>query len=58
MAKAKAEAEGRIRQERQNADIVKDRDKSKAVEYRETVLESIKLAGSTIGKCSEVVVVV
>ncbi len=49
MARAKAEAEGRIKQERQNADIIKDRDSNKAKEFRETILESIKLAGSTIG---------
>ena len=49
MARAKAEAEGRIKQERQNADIIKDRDSNKAKELRETILESIKLAGSTIG---------
>ncbi len=49
MARAKAETEGRIRQERQNADIVRERDKNKAADMRETVLESIKLAGQTIG---------
>ena len=49
MAKAKAESEGRIRQERQNADIVRERDRAKAADLRETVLESIKQAGTTIG---------
>jgi ATPase family AAA domain-containing protein 3A/B len=49
MAKARAESEGRIKQERTNADVVKDRDNAKAENFRKTVLESIKLAGTTIG---------
>ena len=49
MAKARAESEGRIKQERTNADVVKDRDSAKAEDFRKTVLESIKLAGTTIG---------
>lgn len=49
MAKAKAETEGRIKQERQNADIVRERDREQAADFRETVLQSIKEAGGTIG---------
>eukprot|EP00636_Phaeomonas_parva_P017240 CAMPEP_0118853126 /NCGR_PEP_ID=MMETSP1163-20130328/1834_1 /TAXON_ID=124430 /ORGANISM="Phaeomonas parva, Strain CCMP2877" /LENGTH=575 /DNA_ID=CAMNT_0006785623 /DNA_START=182 /DNA_END=1909 /DNA_ORIENTATION=- len=49
MARVKAETEGRIEQERKNFDLHMQELKSKAKEYRETVLESIKLAGTTIG---------
>lgn len=50
MARVKAETEGRILQERKNHDLVLENKRLEAKEYRETVLESIKLAGSTIGE--------
>lgn len=49
MARVKAEAEGRITQERANHDLIIEKKRAEAKDYRETVLESIKLAGSTIG---------
>jgi len=49
MARVKAETEGRIMQERKNHDLVLEKQREQAREYRETVLESIKLAGSTVG---------
>jgi len=49
MARIKAETEGRITQERKNHDLIVEKKKLEAKEYRETVLEGIKLAGSTIG---------
>jgi ATPase family AAA domain-containing protein 3A/B len=49
MARVKAEAEGRINQERKNHDLIVEKKKLEAKEYRETILESIKLAGSTVG---------
>ena len=50
MARVRAETDGRILQERQNHDLVLDNKRVEAKEYRETVLEGIKLAGSTLGK--------
>lgn len=49
MARVKAETEGKIKQERVNHDLVLDNKRLEAKELRETVLESIKLAGTTIG---------
>lgn len=49
MARVKAETEGRIMQERKNHDLTLENKRVEAKEYRETVLEGIKLAGSTIG---------
>jgi ATPase family AAA domain-containing protein 3A/B len=49
MARIKAETEGRIVQERTNHDLILEKKRLEAKEYRETVLEGIKLAGSTIG---------
>lgn len=49
MAKVAAETEGKIKQERLNHDLHLEEARAKAKEYRETVLESISLAGSTIG---------
>jgi len=49
MKKVSAEVEGRIRQERENHDIRKEQIRLEAGEYRETVIEAIKMAGSTIG---------
>jgi ATPase family AAA domain-containing protein 3A/B len=50
MAKVKAETEGRILQERTNHDLIIQRKVVESREYRETVLEGIKLAGSTVGQ--------
>ena len=49
MARVKAETEGRIAQERTNHDLVLEKKRLEAKENRETVLESIRLASSTIG---------
>lgn len=49
MARVKAETEGRILQERKNFDLTLEQKRAEAVEFRDTVLESIKLAGTTIG---------
>jgi ATPase family AAA domain-containing protein 3A/B len=49
MARVKAETEGRIMQERKNHDLTLENKRLEAKEYRETVLEGIKLAGSTVG---------
>jgi ATPase family AAA domain-containing protein 3A/B len=49
MARVKAETDGRIMQERKNHDLTLENKRLEAKEYRETVLESIKLAGSTVG---------
>lgn len=49
MARVKAETEGRIMQERKNHDLIIDSKRVEAKEYRETVMESIKLAGTTLG---------
>ena len=49
MARIKAETEGKIKQERENHDLVLEKNRQDAIEYRETVLESIKLATATIG---------
>mmetsp|Transcript_8523 Transcript_8523/g.14141 ORF Transcript_8523/g.14141 Transcript_8523/m.14141 type:complete len:584 (-) Transcript_8523:166-1917(-) len=49
MARVKAETEGRILQERKNHDLILEKKRLEAREYRDTMLESIKLAGSTIG---------
>jgi len=48
IARVKAEAEGRILQERQNHDLLLEKRKLDALQYRETILESIKLGGSTL----------
>lgn len=49
MARVKAETEGRTLQERLNHDLIKEKKLLDASETRKTVLEGIKLAGSTIG---------
>ena len=49
MARVNAETEGRIKQERTNHDLILDNKRLEATEYRETILQGIKLAGSTIG---------
>jgi len=49
MAKVGAEAEGRIRQERQNHDLILEKAKLEAVEKRDTVLKAIKDGGKLLG---------
>ncbi|KAA8493527.1 ATPase family AAA domain-containing protein 3 [Porphyridium purpureum] len=48
-ARAHAEAEGRIKEARENRDINRENVLLQAKEYRETVLESIKLTTSSVG---------
>jgi len=50
MKKVAAEVDGRIRQERENHDIRKEQIRLEAGEYRETVMEAIKMTGQTIGE--------
>lgn len=50
MAKAKAEADGRIRQERENHDLILDKLKTEAIERRDTVLKGIADAGKMLGE--------
>jgi len=50
LAKAQAEANGRIRQERENHDLILDKLKQEAIEKRDTVLKSIQDAGKLIGE--------
>uniref|UniRef100_A0A7S2RB75 AAA+ ATPase domain-containing protein n=1 Tax=Eucampia antarctica TaxID=49252 RepID=A0A7S2RB75_9STRA len=50
IAKARAESDGRIRQERQNHDLILDKVKLEAIEKRDTVLKAIDDAGKLIGK--------
>jgi len=49
LARVEAETRGRIRQERENHDLRVEQARVEAEEYRNTVLESIKLAGETVG---------
>jgi len=49
MARVSAETEGRIKQERMNHDLHLEQSRVQAKEYRETVMEGIKLAGNTVG---------
>jgi ATPase family AAA domain-containing protein 3A/B len=49
LARVKAETEGKIMQERKNHDLIIEKNKLQAEQYRETILESIRLGGSTIG---------
>ena len=49
MARVKAETEGRIKQERSNFDLTVDLKKIEAKEFRDTVVEGIKLFGTTAG---------
>lgn len=49
LVKVAAEIEGKIKQERLNHDLHLEEARVRAKEYRETVLEGIKLAGSTVG---------
>ncbi|KAJ1442992.1 ATPase family AAA domain-containing protein 3A [Ochromonadaceae sp. CCMP2298] len=49
MARVAAESEGRILQERKNHDLISEKMAAASKELRTTVLESIKLAGTTVG---------
>ncbi|KAL3903938.1 MAG: hypothetical protein SGILL_010255, partial [Bacillariaceae sp.] len=50
LAKTQAEADGRIRQERQNHDLILEKLRQEAAERRDTVLKSIQDAGKIIGE--------
>ncbi len=49
LARVQAETEGNIKQERENHDLRMEEAKVSSKEYRDTVLEAIKLAGQTLG---------
>ncbi|XP_013393991.1 ATPase family AAA domain-containing protein 3-A [Lingula anatina] len=49
MMKLEAELRGRAKVDRENKDIIMEKEKLKAAELRTTVLESIKTAGSVLG---------
>ncbi len=49
LARVQAETEGNIKQERENHDLRMEEAKVSSQEYRDTVLEAIKLAGHTLG---------
>lgn len=50
LAKARAESEGRIRQERENHDLILEKVRLEAVERRDTVLKAIADGGKLIGE--------
>jgi ATPase family AAA domain-containing protein 3A/B len=50
LAKVQAESEGRIRQERQNHDLILDKLRTEAAERRDTVLKGIADTGKMIGE--------
>lgn len=50
LAKTRAEAEGRIRQERQNHDLILEKVRLEAVEQRDTVMKAIADGGKMIGE--------
>lgn len=50
MARVKAETEGRILQERKNFDLTLEKSRVDAKEYRETVIEGLKLATESLGR--------
>lgn len=50
LAKTRAEAEGRILQERQNHDLILEKVKLEAVEQRDTVLKAIADGGKLVGQ--------
>ena len=50
LAKAQAQADGRIRQERENHDLILEKLKQEAIEQRDTVLKGIQDAGKLIGE--------
>ncbi|XP_013861810.1 ATPase family AAA domain containing 3 [Austrofundulus limnaeus] len=50
LMRIEAEAKARARVERENADIIREQIRLKAAEHRQTVLESIKTAGTVFGE--------
>ena len=50
LAKARAEAEGRIRQERENHDLILEKVRLEAIEQRDTVLKAISDGGKMLGE--------
>lgn len=50
LAKTRAEAEGRIRQERENHDLILEKVRLEAVEQRDTVLKAIADGGKLLGE--------
>ncbi len=50
LAKAQAEADGRIRQERMNHDLIMEKVKMEAIEKRDTVLKAIQDGGKMVGE--------
>ena len=50
LAKAQAEADGRIRQERANHDLIMEKVRLEAIEKRDTVLKSIADGGKILGQ--------
>mmetsp|Transcript_10406 Transcript_10406/g.14696 ORF Transcript_10406/g.14696 Transcript_10406/m.14696 type:complete len:581 (-) Transcript_10406:139-1881(-) len=50
LAKAAAEADGRIRQERENHDLILEKVRLEAIEKRDTVLKAIEDGGKMIGE--------
>ncbi|KAL7437758.1 hypothetical protein ACHAXM_005827 [Skeletonema potamos] len=50
LAKARAEAEGRIRQERENHDLIMDKVRLEAAENRSTVLKAVADGGKMLGE--------
>eukprot|EP00978_Attheya_sp_CCMP212_P024570 scaffold77459_cov52-Attheya_sp.AAC.2 len=50
LAKARAEADGRIRQERENHDLILEKVRLEAIEKRDTMLKAIEDGGKMIGQ--------
>nr|XP_055118626.1 ATPase family AAA domain-containing protein 3A isoform X4 [Symphalangus syndactylus] len=50
MLRVEAEAQARAKAERENADIIREQIRLKAAEHRQTVLESIRTAGTLFGE--------
>mmetsp|Transcript_5194 Transcript_5194/g.9890 ORF Transcript_5194/g.9890 Transcript_5194/m.9890 type:complete len:574 (-) Transcript_5194:829-2550(-) len=50
LAKTRAEAEGRIRQERENHDLILEKVRLEAIERRDTVLKAIQDGGKILGE--------
>ncbi|XP_034809007.3 ATPase family AAA domain-containing protein 3B isoform X2 [Pan paniscus] len=50
MVRVEAEARARAKAERENADIIREQIRLKAAEHRQTVLESIRTAGTLFGE--------
>ena len=50
LAKARAETEGRIRQERENHDLILEKVRLEALEKKETMLQAVKDTGKMVGE--------